>query len=101
MEIQSETGPLVANPMRAPINTAKLVKPIVWEEKLYGGAAKFWLCVKLIVKYTLADHETTNAANSMMGNAWSFQGIQKSLNSVLSMLLFFWSSLNCCFDGVP
>ena len=76
--IQSESLPLVRRPMNVPTSRAKLVKPTDWEEKLYGGAEKFWAWVKLIVRKLLADQETTKAAYSMMGKANSLHGVQNA-----------------------
>lgn len=101
MDIQSDSGPLVSSPIIAPIKIAILKNPIVSLEKLYGGAANAWLCVRFKVRKTLADQETLNAASSTIGNMCSFHGIQKLVRRVLTPLLGGCQSLNCCFDGVP
>ena len=101
IEIQSERGPLVASPMNAPIQIAKLKKPIAWLEKLYRGAAKASLWVRFKVRNILADQETLKAANSTIGKDSSFQGIQKLANSFCGLRSSSCHNLNCCFDGYP
>ena len=99
MEIQSERGPLVASPMNAPIQIAKLKKPMVWLEKLYGGLEKASLWVRFRVRKTLADQETLKAANSTMGKQRSFHGTQKLISRFFRLWPSSCQSLNCCFDG--
>jgi hypothetical protein len=91
----------VASPISAPTRMAKFMKPILWLLKLYGGAAKFCDCVRLIVKKELQDQETTKAANSTMGKANNFHGIQRSRNIALKGCAFDWKSFHCCLLGVP
>lgn len=99
--IQSLRGPAVTKPIMAPIRMAKLKKPIVNGVKLYGGTAKAWVCVRFIAKKHDALQDTTNEANSMIGNATSFHGIQRSKTMLLNGCGLLWNSLNCCLLGLP
>ncbi len=83
MLIQSLNGPAVASPMSAPTTIAKFVNPTATGEKSYGGGAKTSDWVRFKVRKELQLHETTKAANSTMGKAKSFQGIQTSNNILL------------------
>ena len=87
--------------MMAPTRTAKFMKPMLWLEKLYGGAAKFWDWVRLSVRKELADQDTTKAENSTMGKRKSFHGMKRSRAILLKGCAFGWNGIHCCLEGVP
>ncbi len=98
---QSLSGPFVSSPMMAPMRMAKLKKPIVKGEYIYGGSLNACVCVRLIVRNEEALQDTTNEANSTIGNAKSFQGIQRSRSMVFRGCALVWKSWNCCLLGDP
>ena len=100
-ETQSDAGPAVNKPIRLPTNTAKLVNPTDCGGKLYGGAAKTWDWVRFRVRNDDALHETTKAANSTIGKANSFHGIQRSRIMLRSGEGLGWKRLNCFLAGEP
>ena len=49
----------------------------------------------------LAVQDTPKHANSTIGKAKSFHGVQKAMKRSLSGVAVGWKRRNCCFDGLP
>src|SRR5258705_621132 len=80
----SLNGPAVNSPINPPIKIAKLVNPILVDEKLYGGAAKACGCGRITARNLDADHGTTKAENSAVWKTHKFQGRKNSRTMLAS-----------------
>lgn len=101
IEIQSDNGPFVAKPIRAPMKSAKLKNPIVCDEYEYGGLANAALCVRFADRKPLADQDTTKEASSTIGKKSSSHGVIKLMTTCRMLLVSICQSLNCFREGYP